>query len=492
MPLMMLLALSAPLAVAQDAEVTAVEAKARQGSVVFLGMDSDPTLHPSLKRVPVEQVVPVTGVSEADEAALERLSAEFEAVRPLVDEFDGELAIMSRLKAATAEVHTLRNEADRELVYQALLYEGFAVQRYFQDTLATDPAAAPYRAELHGKVVPKAWVDAAGLQPDRKITAAEIPEEPERIAYDSVRAEIQLAPKATLRVVGAPPGAQVSVDGGAPQPTALGASVAPGRHFVQVVLEEELIARGERRLEAEEEWLVEVPAMMSDFDRLASALSEEPQAVALEDRLVQALMGASKQPMHVIVPGRRGPLLYVLEGSSLVLVPDRSSGDEDARVAFDLSAGMGWMYDGDWYLSKPLTTPATKATVNAALPVLGANLSVRTGPLSLGAGVDLGIPVGADNTLASGDGTLRLRTHPYLSVGVPQAQLTAGYLFPWHLAVGARGSLPVGEHWRIGGAVIYGMGLPQDQPDNPETGVFDTGDVVSTWAFISRRFGLGG
>ena len=65
-----------------------------------------------------------------------------------------------------------RPRSDR--LYAALTYEGFAVNRYFADDLATEDAAAPYR-RVFGSTVVAAWVDAAAMAPERDVSAYDRP-----------------------------------------------------------------------------------------------------------------------------------------------------------------------------------------------------------------------------------------------------------------------------------------------------------------------------
>ena len=492
MSLILLLALSPAFAQGAAAPATedpATGAQTMRGGVLFLGMEADPALYPTLKRVTTADLLPSAELEGGDVEALTRLEAELEAVKPLADEFDGELAIMSRLKAATDGVTAVRDEADRDLLYRALVFEGYAVARYFQDTLSTDPAAEGYRGELNEAYVPQAWIDAAALDPARAVGEDLISEQAERLAFDEVRAQIQLAPKATVRVFGAPPGTMVVVDGGAPQSAALGIPVAPGRHWVRVEVEGEAVARANARVSRGQDWMVEVPAMTSDLDLLAAALAEGPEAVALQDRVVRTFGLSSHQPMHLVVQGSRGPLLYEVQGSSAIRLDQDAGPKETSFFSLQAALGVGWMYDGDWFLSKPDRTPYTKAAVNAVMPVGSLSAQLRPGPLALSLGVDLGVPVGSDNTLSSGASDLRLRAHPYVGIGVPVAQLTVGYLFPWHLGLGARAQVPLGDSFYLGAATVYGYGLEQAQPDNPVTGAYQPENLISAWGFLAMSFG---
>lgn len=459
-------------------------ATANAGSVLWLGATEDPTLLPEHQAVTVDELVARDDPTAADQAALDRLQAEFDAVRPLIDAFDGELAIMSRLDAAVAEVTLLRNEADRDLAYAALVFQGYAVQRYFQDQLATDPAAAPYRTELNGQVVVKAWVDAVALDPEREPDAALLPAGPEQIAFDEVRAQIRLAPKATV-VVSGPPGTQVAVDGWPAVDASTRVKVAPGMHRVVVTVGDGVAMRSAQVLAAGQEVQIQVGAQQSDFDELQASLSAAPEAVRIPSGVADAL-ATVEGPVFVVVPGGRAPLIYQVQDQTAVLQEVERDPDAPSLVVRG-TLGAGWMYDGGWYLGNVLEgAPSAKSTVNSGLPVFGAQADLRLGPTSLGAGVDLAVPLGTWHTLPSGDGSVRLRTHPYVAFGLPVVQVTAGYLFPWQWAVGARARVPVGPV-ELGLNGVYGIGRTLDQADNPDGFVAE--DAFLMWASVGYAWG---
>ncbi len=409
-------------------------------------------------------------------------------MRPLVDEFDGELAIMSRLDAAISEVHVLRDEADRELLYRALVLQGFAVHRYFQDQLATDPAAEPYRIDLNGTVTVKAWVDATALLPDAEPQAADLPDASEQAAFDEARAQIRLAPRGTVSAP-LPEGAVLQVDGVVQQGSR--AKVAPGYHRAAVLVEGTLVARAEGRVTGDE-LAVEVGAMASELAALQPSLSEAPQAYGLTGP-VTAMLGQVEGPVRVVVPGKKEPLVFLLQDQALVLEGEPEPEPLSAPASLHLAVGGGWMYDGGWYVENYFDgAPAETATVNAFTPVLNAGFDVYpVGPLALGAGVDLALPIGAYHTLPSSEQTLRPRLHPHAALGVAQAQVTVGYLFPWQLALGARSRIALGDRFEVTGAVVYGKGLRFEQEGNPD-GDFQAQDALTAWLALGGRFGLGG
>lgn len=459
-------------------------AHAAEGTLLRLGLEPDPTLRPELRDTPVAQIVANPGWSEADQAAIDALRAELAAARPLADEFDGELRIMSGLEGVISDVHVLRDDADRELLYSALVFQGFAVQRYFQDQLATDPAAAPYRAEMGGATTARAWIDAVALEPDRNPNRADIPGDAEMRAFDEARAKVRLAPTATVTALGLPPGAGLVVDG---RPASGSKTfVSPGLHRVTIEREGQILVRAEGRLAPGGELSVQVPVMVDDLMALAGPLSGAPEAYALPTEVAELLAGLP-QPVVLAVPHDREPLQYELRGASVVRVGEL---DADAPwLCFSLDIGGGWLYDGDYLLLNQPGAPADDySVVNAGMPVLGARVWMERGLFGAAAGGDLLMPLGAFHTLPSGEDSVRARPYPYVSAGLPWVQLSLGYLFPWHLGPGLRVRVPLGEHYELAGAAIYGLGRTLER--DGDLPAFEAGDARVAWVSVGGSFGL--
>ncbi|MCB9743216.1 MAG: hypothetical protein H6741_14340 [Alphaproteobacteria bacterium] len=457
------------------------------GSLVRVGVEADPTLRPELRDLPVEQVFPLPPQSDPG-PAVERLRAELEAVRPLADEFDGELAIMSRLDAVIADVQILRDESDRALLTQALLFQGFAVQRYFQDTLATDPAAAPYRREMGGVVAVSAWLDAAALDPNVEPSPSDIPGDDELAAFDEARALVRLAPKASVEALDLPEGAALIVDGAYAQGSK--AFVPPGTHRARVVMDGQVLAWERRLLAAGEALTLEPPVMADALLALEPALSAGAPVVALPDEVVQALEGVP-QPVLLAAPGKKDVLFYEVQGGSAVL---EQAGPDEGGAAGGLflaaSVGGGWIYDGNYYTAQWDVAPHEVSTVNAGAPVLGARVGWSRGLLAASGGLDLIVPLGEYARLPSGDSELRLRAHPYVAAGLPWVQLSAGWLFPWHAVGGLRLSVPLMGPLELSGAVLAGpAGGELDRGAGEEPYVLSS--TASAWLAVGGRFGLG-
>ncbi|TNE84557.1 MAG: hypothetical protein EP330_29150 [Deltaproteobacteria bacterium] len=448
------------------------------GSVVWLSEPPDPELAPDLTRVPRQVVAPEGGIRQEHIDALENLRVELEAVRPLVHEFDGELEIMARLQAAIDDVEVLRDGNDRDLLYSALAFQGFAVRRYFQDQLATEPAAAPYRLVVGGTVEVRPWVDAVALDPERKPKPEDIAEEPELRAFDEARARVKVAPQATVVLAELPHSAALRIDGSI-APAGLRVRVTPGKHYLAIVGEEGLRSHSDVRMAPGGEFRMELPPSERDLVLLAVKLREAPTTLTLESRIAAAF--ARLPPTaHVAVRTGDGSLLYRIDenlairaastgvepSSATTRAPKVNMPGDGLEVGTHVA--LGWLYDPHYLLENANSAPHESSTVNAVAPVIGGRVSMHLGPGVFGGGLDLAFPSGAHHTLPVGVGTWRVRPHLYVSGGIPQLQLTLGALLPWHAAVGVRGELPLTETLGVQAGWIQGFGLALERPGGAE------------------------
>lgn len=445
------------------------------GSVVWLSDPPDPELAPDLTRIPRRVVAPDSSLSESDVLALARLEEELAAVRPLAQEFDGELEIMSRLQAAIDDVEVLRDAADRDLLYRALAFQGFAVRRYFQDQIATEPGAAPYRVVMGGMVEVRPWVDAVALDPERKPQVADIAEEPERRAFDESRARIKVAPQAIVVLAELPDQAVLKIDGRV-APAGLRVRVTPGKHYLAIHDGEGIRGHNDVRMAPGGEFRMELPPSERDLVLLAVRLREKPSSLTLEDRIAAAF--ARLPPTaHLAVRTGDGSVLYRIDEKLAILAGSTSSTEQGSKTTLTLNFGdgvtigthasVGWLYDGQYVLENS-AAPRTSATVNAITPLLGLDAQAAYGPAVFGVGIEAAFPTGPWHTLPVGAATWRVRPHLYATGGIPELQLTLGTLLPWHLAVGLRGQLPISTGVELRGAYVQGLGLALPRADGAD------------------------
>ncbi len=423
---------------------------------------------------PLDLRAAATRWTDDDDRALEDLDAALEASRAYETQLDGELLILRDLEGPVTGVGALRNQGDRGRLFAALTYQGFAVARYWGETLAEDTEAEPWRAEFKGRVVERPWLDAVAIEPDREITPYEIAEAPQRVAYADVMAHVAGALPATLTPVDQAQGASLFVDGRA---VAVGPSgnvkVLPGRHLVHAEIDGVIVDRWDVRVasggDARLEPRVASAVWTSFLDGVAPG-AEVPGAVRA---LVDALGGG----VWLAVPADRDPIVLRVAGDRLepVELPRESGGGEGGGdgPGVELSAGAlaGWLSSGDFYVQDP-TTPNTRATVNAASLGGWATAEARLSLLRVGAGIDVIVPLGEHHLALTGDeGRLRVRPIPHVAVGLPWVQATAGYLFPYHPAVGGRARAPLPGPLELRALGWLGLPTTRDRGDGSEAWV---------------------
>lgn len=461
-----------------------VELHALASTNVWLAGERPPATQPDTTVVSAGDLTTSQGWTEADDRAIAFLAEELSAVRPLADVFDGELQIMVRLSTAIEQVRAVR-ESDRELLYKALVYQGFAVQRYFQDKLETDPGAAAYVTRQEGRAEVTAWLEAVALNPERVPTASEIPDQSALLAFQELRARHLLSPTCAITVSNMPRGGRLVVDGreAATDQT----RVLPGRHLVAVTVNGEIRARAELTLAPGGTGAIVVPAGPDELGALAASLADGPPSIKLSPS-VQGTLQSLEPPVLLTVTGRRGDLTYAVKGAAAERVESAGpSGSGDPSLVLHTALGGGWLYDGEFLLQNyDEGATATRSTVNAATPV--ASLGVEYRPvraLALGLGVDLAVPLGEFQYLPTGDDQLRLRPYPHVAIGHPYLQLTAGPLLPWRIGVGGRLHVPLGEHVEVQGAYIYGLGLEIPRDAGAE---FEASDAAMAWVGAGWRW----
>ena len=420
-------------------------------------------------------------------AAIEALRTELEAVRPLLAEFDGELQIMARLSKATADVSLLRSEADADLLFAAECFLGNAVHRYFGDRLGSEAGAAPYRTVLGPAIVPAAWVDAVALRGTASPGAADVPEKPQRLGYDGVRALVGAMPAASFEIGTLAEGAEVWLDG----KRVAGKSgsrtlLVPGRHFFTVRVGDVDLLSGDAVLSEGATMRAEAPFGPRERDELVRLVESGVEWAV--PAAAQVPIGGANEPVYLARPGQGRPRLVrvdrgTAEPVSLVAAPRAAVPPISVHVA----AGAGWMSTGDWFLLNVAAgAPYDESTVNAVAPALLADVEYRSGLFAASAGVSGQVSTGEFHELATGADSTRAFVYPHAGVGLPWVQATVGPLFPWYLGLGLKGRVPVTSGLEIVANGVVGVGLPVERGgDEP---AFEPLPVVSIWGGAGWRF----
>jgi len=460
---------------------------AEAGTALWLNSEPDPTLDDDFEHLSAEGALPQAGWTALDQRAIDALAAELDAVRPLLDVFDGELEIMLRLETAISNVQVLRDETDRDLMVRALLFQGLAVRRYFQDGIAEEDGAKPYRATFGDVTEVRPWTDAVALDPTRQATLQEIPEEPELLYFQETRARHLLRQTGSLETTALGGETRLFVDGA--QTAVSQQKVLPGKHRFTLRINGEIRARAVAEVAPGSTHPIRLEATSADIPQLVAVLQSGDRIVSVPTT-VQAAMGRFEGPVHFFVQDGKRIRRYALNGEVAVQQASASGNNgnqNDNGLVVHIAAGAGWMYDGDFLLLNASDgAPEETATVNAAAPLLSAAVDYQIGPASIGIGADGMLPVGEFHTLPSGERDLRARFYPHLRGGLPWLQATAGFMFPRPVGLGARG------HWfavesiglELNASWVGGIGIPLEQTDGS---TFDPDRMQVTWAAVGIR-----
>lgn len=431
----------------------------------------------------------LTGAStlDRDRQALATLRQELDACRPLLDAFDGELEIMARLDKAIADIGALTSDADRLLVGEALVLQGYAVEKYFQAGLGTESAAAPYREGTGSEALVRAWIDATALPDLPAIDATRIPEAELRLAWDQVQARQRAMPSITVVVGELARGAEVWVDG-RPIAATLGSRVImpPGRHWIHVQVGEAVLHRESRRYEPGATVNVSAPFGPLERDALLGELAVAEPGAALPEAAARHLAGLG-EPVYVVAPDRRGVRLLrvdrgIVEETRLV-DPDRAEASEawTARVAL----GAGWLSSGDFYLQNVTAgAPSTRATVNAVTPAFDLSGGWRSKWLAVDVGLDGQLTPGRWHALPSGEGEVRAFVYPHVAVGLPWVQVSGGFQTPWYPAAGLHAAAPLPGPLELVGRAVYGFPVELARGADP---AFLPEPALSAWLGLGWR-----
>jgi hypothetical protein len=457
----------------------AVGGEAVAAEVVWL---SDPTPEDAARiaalaearRGPLTQA-DLRGLLSAPTAADARAIAELQRVRDEVrvheTVLDGEKLILEAIERAIGPVTFVRDGRDLEAVTSALLYQGFAVERYFGPTLLDDPAAAPYRVAVGDAVVARPWVDAFALDPLRRPSESDIGEEPSRKAYEGLRTTLAQALRATLVVPDLPPESVLFVDG---RPVvgevASVTEVLPGLHFVHVELDGVIVARERVRLEPGQRFELQIPLPEPAWQDLV--------------RAARAGEGVTPPPLLPFLE-RLGGELWVAwgRGDDLRVARVDVGGVRPVDVADTYESvpprgGLGdvalatWIGAGVWHSPDFASAPPTGRGGEplAVPPSAGIELAWDRAWLRYGLGVEVAVPLGADQVALSGPAVHRARPLAFVALGHPLLQVQAGYLFPHHRVGGLVASVPVAtlaeaQEIELRAAFRTGAAPPVARPD---------------------------
>ena len=435
-----------------------------------------------------------TDPSAADAAAWESLDASLRDVRQYETRLDGELVIMRDLARPIAAITLLRDTTQRDRLFNALVYQGFAVDRFFMDELGSDERAKDLRVLLpDGTAVPQPWFDAMAIDPTRVPTPYEIAEAPQRARYAAMREKVLALLPGLLVVEGSMPrGAQLWIDGRA---VALDASaqvrLPPGHHVAHIERDGHVLARASFRLDLAGSASIGVGLSDEAWSGWQAELRDDGR-VDVPPPLwpaIQALGGEVVVAWHDHGKAVSASTLTVEGCEPLVLArvekPKEATEEGGVHLQVGLGVGGGWFESGDFLLQDPAHVPATLASVNAGAVDASADFSVAVGLFRASVIGDLAVPIGPDHVAFTGDGSMRVRPDVSLGLGVKWAQLTVGFLFPYHPTVGARVTVPVWKGLEVLGSARIGLPVSAARSDGSTWKGLPVADL---WAGIGWRF----
>lgn len=428
----------------------------------------------------------------ADRSAHDALEQTLQDVRAYETRLDGELVIMDDVQRALDRIETLPGEVDRDRVFRALAYQGFAVHRFFAETLADDERGEDFRVEVNDLTYVRPWALALALEPDRELTPYEVAESPQRIAYaEQARVYGTEVLPGTLAVADTSwldDGGVLYVDGLAAE----GAEhkLLPGVHWVHLEKDGHVVDSARLDVESGRTTSWSLQRSASGWDSwLATARAggmPEPDEGLKAD--VLALGGE----VWFVVAGKKGPqtlALTVTEGGASswrqveLSAPRRGvGGDDDDGLSAAVGLGVGWLYSGDFYTQDPVSAPHTPGTVNSLVLDLDLELAYDVGPARIIAGMDTLLTPGAHHVALTGDGAMRVRPTPFVGGGIDLAQVTVGYVLPYHLALGGRVAVPVTDGLEV--QARGWVGLPGDRKRS-------NGSVYEARALTTLQVGAG-
>jgi hypothetical protein len=470
---MLLIALASTLAGTADAaEVIWLSPPPDEATARLVGEQAGATRGPL---APIDLRAAGTDWGKPDDAAYATLAQTLSDVRQYETKLDGELLIMDELSGPIAGIGIVRNETDRKALFSALAYQGFAIDRYFADTLASDDRAAPYRTEMDGLVVAMPWADAIALDTERQVTPYDIAEAPQRVMYAKVMDQVKRSLPARVVPKDLPVGGHLFADGKEVTAAAAGSiALVPGRHLLHFEKDGHVLARWDVRLASAAKLDLSLPVDDATWDGFVAGLKTDtappipygvaPSIAALGGEVWTVDVTTDAKGKRVVrawklTPTGAEPVTVAL-AAPMGAVP----GEEGKWSALAAVEG-GWLASGDFYNDDPLDVPNTKAAVNAGTVVLDVGFDRDFGILRAGVGLTTTATLGEYHVAHYGDSATRIRPYPYLAFGVRWAQLTVGYLFPHNPGFGLRGTVPLAGPLELVAGGTLGLGTTVTRDD---------------------------
>jgi hypothetical protein len=447
---------------------------------------------PGATSAPLDALV-TGGVPTILPDAIDRLREELGEVRPLLQEFDGELQIMARLAKASEDVQILRSEEERNLLRRALLFQGFAVHRYFQDRLGSERAAAPYRVGTGAEAHVAPWLEACALlAAPLRFAEEDIPEPTQRIAWDATQAYCQSMPSATFVIGALAQGAELRIDGVRIDAGAgTRVRVMPGRHLFHIAVGDVLLMAAQVRLKPGADAILNAPFGPTELEQLRLLISAGGEGWNVPPAAQVPIEGA-EEPVYAAIPNGERTTLVRLDGGVATRVAlraaPRAAVGAGPAVYGRAALGGGWVSTGDFFLQN-LDDGAIhdRYTVNAGAPAASVSVGISGRYWSVGAGLDAALTVGDYHSLPTGDVDTNVFLYPHVAAGLPWVQVSAGPLLPWYVGLGGRAHVPLVGPLELFATGLYGV--PIDRPRENGQPTFEPLPLYAAWGGVAARVG---
>lgn len=171
--------------------------------------------------------------TEEDRTRVLAVQTASDTARKRWNDFDVELGIAQQVAIAVDNVTVVRDDDDRKALVDALVLGGLAVTRAWPEArFPSADDAAPHRTLVAARAMPRAWVDALALEPERAWTRAEVDDALGLALLETLKRELAALPPAKLEIPELPPGVELVVDGRPVPAGTAEVTLPPGRHYV--------------------------------------------------------------------------------------------------------------------------------------------------------------------------------------------------------------------------------------------------------------------
>jgi len=388
-----------------------------------------------------------------DDKAYSALSAAINAGMDEWLEFDVELGIARNLESKIDGINVVRNERDLSALVEARLLQGAAIYRsYNPATFLEDAESAPFRYQQPGYSANLGWVNALGLDPNRRLSRGDVVDEATLQSLLGMEADFKTLEPGILDLSTMPSGGELVIDGRVVPVQPGGKLVlAPGRHYVHVLKNNSIAGRQVVSVGSGETVTLPLAVDATELDQAKSQIltgltTGFPDAVK---KAIESVGKYQKGPIFVAGLDSAGQVVVLPYARSAKLVRKR-------RGAFILFGGAGIGVTK----SRILEPNLTKASwVPTGLVQMGFEASYYN--FCITGGADISVPGlravrygSSDGTTGDDDQSTYILPQPWVGLG--------GYILRpldhrHALLLAATAELMIPAHMGWGGRVVWSM-----------------------------------